>query len=196
LVDAGASPAHGIMNKRQKKKQIRLANKKLVKEFPFLLPKNVLTGNYKYELTLLDYLPHGWKKTLGRQLCEYLKAELVKKNLLKNYSIQQVKEKYGSIRWYDSGNSVDGEWILSDYEYISSHTCVFCGKIGVPMIDTGWISPVCKKCFTKRARVGMDYEKSICDNSPLETTYSVRRFSKDGDEIITRDIAHILNSLK
>ena len=48
-----------LINERRKIKE----NKKLVKEFPFLLPRNVWTGeiisDYDYSFTELDSMPDG-----------------------------------------------------------------------------------------------------------------------------------------
>lgn len=45
------------------KSRIRIANKKLIKEYPFLLPRNRWTGevcsDYNYEYTELDAMPEG-----------------------------------------------------------------------------------------------------------------------------------------
>ena len=45
------------MNKRQKKKQIKMKNKKLIKKYPFLLPRNVWTGKVpKYLKTMTTHI--------------------------------------------------------------------------------------------------------------------------------------------
>ena len=57
-------------------------NRNLIERFSFLLPRNCWTGkvpeDYDYSYTELDAMPDGWRKTFGEQLCEELKAELVK----------------------------------------------------------------------------------------------------------------------
>lgn len=128
-------------------------NRNLVERFPFLLPRNRWTGevseDYDYSYTELDAMPEGWRKAFGEQLCEELKAELVKAGCLNEYRIAQIKEKYGSLCWYDFGAT---EKILSEivpkYERLSQRTCIKCGA-SATRITTGWISPYCDSCVPK-----------------------------------------------
>lgn len=82
-------------------------NKALIVEFPFLLPRNRWTGNvpddYDYSYTELDDLPDGWRIAFGLQMCRELKEILVKGGGLDVYRITQIKEKNGTLRWYDNG---------------------------------------------------------------------------------------------
>ena len=63
---------------------------------------------------------------------------------IKDYHIDQVKEKWGELCWYDNGPRELHE-IIERYEYISYYTCVNCGK-DATHISTGWISPYCNDC--------------------------------------------------
>lgn len=84
-----------------------MTNTELVERYPFLALRNVWTGevidNYDPEEhgTYLDQMPEGWKIAFGEQMCEELRNELIKWDYLEEYRIAQVKEKYGSLRWYD-----------------------------------------------------------------------------------------------
>ena len=93
--------------------------------------------------TVLDDMPKGWKKAFGIQLAEDIKQELKQKNI-KNYNVQQVKEKYGGLRWYDNCR-LD---CISKYERLSEITCGICGRPATK-ISTGWIYPYCDKCADK-----------------------------------------------
>lgn len=90
-------------------------------------------------------MPHGWRIAFGEQLCSELKAELEKGDILDEYRIWQIKEKYGALRWYDNGNTKAGYDILSKYEELSARTCITCGKPAT-RITRGWISPYCDDC--------------------------------------------------
>lgn len=82
-------------------------NKALVKEYPFLLPRNrfsdEVSKNYDYTYTELDDLADGWRLAFGEDICREIKEELVKYDALDSYRIEQIKVKYGSLRWYDAG---------------------------------------------------------------------------------------------
>lgn len=128
------------MNKQKNIKQ----NKILVNKYPFLLPRNVWTGevpdNYDYSYTELDDMPEGWRIAFGESFLEELKTALG--DYAPNYRISQIKEKWGGLRWYDFGRTEEAEKIISKYEQLSETICIVCGKPAVAM-TAGWIVPVC-----------------------------------------------------
>lgn len=116
--------------------------------------------------TELDAMEIGWKKAFGEQICKDIRSSLINtyiKNehpktirkkiiayykgikLLYNYRITQIKEKYGSLRWYDVGTTQDVLDIISKYENISYNTCYKCGN-PTTYHTSGYILPVCDKC--------------------------------------------------
>ena len=144
-------------------------NRALCEKYPFLIPSNAFSGKrinegagfwpgspeeipeWDYEFTELDHMPHGWRIAFGEQLCDELKAELEKAGILDKYRIWQVKEKYGTLRWYDNVNTKAGYDILSKYEELSARTCIHCGKPAT-RITQGWISPYCDDCCPQNER--------------------------------------------
>lgn len=141
------------MNKRIKKKQAKLKNKKLFKRYPFLIIRDWKTDEPIYlDFTYLDDMPKGWRKAFGIQMCEEIREVLIKGNYLNNYRVAQVKEKFGALRWYDEGapDSIYSELrdIIYVYEEISARTCVCCGRPATK-ISLGWTSPWCDNCAEK-----------------------------------------------
>lgn len=59
----------------------------------------------------------------------------------------QVKEKYGTLRFYYSGgdNYIDG--MVSFAENLSANTCEFCGSMKNVGKTKGWVSTICKDCY-------------------------------------------------
>lgn len=92
--------------------------------------------------TELDAMPEGWRKAFGLQMCDEIKEALIKNNYLKQYRIIQIKEKFGTLRWYDAAAPEEVYRIIDKYEDISEKTCIVCGKPAT-YISTGWISPYC-----------------------------------------------------
>lgn len=129
-------------------------NEELVKKYPFLFPRNRFTDkvveDYDYSWTELDEMPEGWKIAFGEQLCEELTEELKKYNYLDDYRIVQIKEKFGSLRWYDNYHPKGSKMseIIVKYELISQHTCIKCGKKATKE-SIGWICPWCDDCADK-----------------------------------------------
>lgn len=126
----------------------------LCQKYPFLKVRNVWSGkSFGYRFTELDYLPGGWRKRFGLAICEELN-KLFKtsktKNFNKKYHITQIKEKYGSLRWYDNGVPADikekYDEIIGKYETLSAKTCVMCGKDCKIESLGGWFIPICEEC--------------------------------------------------
>ena len=184
-----------IMNKRIKKKIRRNTNKKLIERYPFLNPNVEYCGyldtkNYKYDYTLLDEMPSGWKRRFGKLMCEMIREELLKNNALNEYRIFQIKEKYGSLRWYDNGGSPSVDDIVRKFEYISGHTCVACGKLDVNLITDGWIVPLCESCYNKTNSTKSYSEYN--GNNKLEGSFTITRFSNEEIENIVFDVGEII----
>lgn len=98
--------------------------------------------------TELDAMEPGWRKAFGIQMCEEIKQALKKHNYLYKYRITQIKEKFGTLRWYDEGAPKEVHDIIDKYENLSWNTCCCCGKPATK-ITSGWISPYCDDCFPK-----------------------------------------------
>ena len=137
-------------------------NKALCEKYPFLIPSNVWTGTrstdsvkthekesqFDWEYTWLDDMPDGWRVAFGEQLCAELKAALEEAGIVEQYRIVQIKEKYGSLRWYDRGNTEKGYQVIAKYQEQSERTCICCGKPAT-VITLDWISPYCDVCVPK-----------------------------------------------
>ena len=140
------------------------SNRKLVEEYPFLLPKDNYTGrvpnNYDYSYTKLDEMPAGWRKKFGLSMCSSIKKTLEKQNALKGFAIESIKEKFGALQVYTYGGTrVIENLVLPNYSKISERVCCVCGeratKIAVP-----WIVPLCDKCANSErpnSYVDIDY---------------------------------------
>jgi len=105
----------------EEKKQF---NRELCEKYPWLIPTNKWSGikiteaqnggfwpgspesipEYDYEYTELDSMPKGWRLAFGDQMIEEIDQELRKYDYVNKYQIIQIKEKYGSLRWYDNGS--------------------------------------------------------------------------------------------
>ena len=137
-------------------------NRKLIERFPFLLPgygrneDGSISSDFDYSFTELDSMPAGWRKAFGEKMCEEIKEALLssssteteRERALREYRILEIKEKYGQLRWYDSGSVND---IIDKYSRLSETICVRCGKPATRW-STHWISPYCDDCGPKYER--------------------------------------------
>lgn len=142
-------------------------NKKLIEKYPFL----ECVGSP--ETTWLDDLEPGWKIAFGENLCEELK-EAINKEICRDFKIEQIKEKYGSLRFYASGYDYDGlvDTTICKYEELSRYICGHCGKIATK-ITRGWIYPLCDDCMEK--------VRGECSN--IEDFYDFESYKKLVEEV-------------
>ena len=108
--------------------------------------------------TELDAMPEGWRKSFGIKMCKEIKQELKKHNYLYQYRITQIKEKFGSLRWYDVGSPKGCiNKIIDKYESISRYTCINCGD-KAKYISKGWVSPYCENCISNHDDYNLIHE--------------------------------------
>jgi len=147
-----------FFHRHTKEEKYRIkTNKRLVKQFPFLLPKDRFYGevlyDYDYTYTELDEMPIGWRNSFGIEMCEEIKKCLLKANFLRDYTITQIKEKFGTLRWYDNGvpDSISEEFhlIINYYEDKSMLVCLECGK-PTKYVTTDWIEYLCEEHLKER----------------------------------------------
>ena len=142
------------MNKRQKDKKIKMRNKKLIKNYPFLTPRNVfsdkLHSDYNYEYTWYDDINKGWQIGFGKFLLEDLKQALIETNYLYDFRFLQIKEKWGRLNLYANGVPEKVQDVLDKYEFISQYVCIKCGSPHACVLnDHGWYLPLCRDCWDK-----------------------------------------------
>ena len=123
----------------------RIKNFFLVMKYPFL---SFEKGHFKS--THLDCVPFGWRKMVVNGMLKELKKEL-KRDKIKGYHLLQVKEKWGELRWYDSGETKAIENIVRKYTIRSRYTCAICGKPAT-WESTGYILPLCDDCAAKHGK--------------------------------------------
>ena len=89
-----------------------------------------------YSFTEDESIPCGWYKAFGKDLLKDIKqaGKASRKRLHKHLNWkqmitwEQIKEKYGTLRWYDLGAPEKVFEIIRKYEQLSYETCIYCGK--------------------------------------------------------------------
>jgi len=93
----------------------------------------------------------GWNDLID-ELCskiEKLFNEKYKKQK-KNFEVFQVKEKFGTLRFYVSSAPDEIFDLIDEYESLSSRTCEKCGEYGTLHTTNGWyLMTLCEPCFEK-----------------------------------------------
>jgi len=96
-------------------------------------------------------LPKGWYPLVDK-LCESIEPlldELAKENAKIDedisFQVDQVKEKFGGLRFYVSGANDKIYDLIGKAEDISMSTCQECSESGTRR-DGGWVSTLCDTC--------------------------------------------------
>lgn len=63
----------------------------------------------------------------------------------------QVKEKFGTLRFYFVGGNDEVDDIIEEAELASSVTCEDCGQLGV-LRPGGWVRTLCDYCYKPRTK--------------------------------------------
>lgn len=90
----------------------------------------------------------GWMDILWKA-SEKIEAEILKQpeDMQPLYRASQIKEKYGTLRFYMSGETKEMSAAIEEAEETSAITCEICGKSGSVMSrggsPYGWLKCVC-----------------------------------------------------
>lgn len=131
--------------------------KKIVRWLPSLIVNTYLCARFPFlkwsegffqRTSMYWCIDYGWRKAFGIQLCKEVKEAAKRHGCLKDYRFTTVKEKFGALNIYDNGAPEEIHDILAKYEYISSRTCIECGR-RAKYITQGWIEPYCEDCIKK-----------------------------------------------
>ena len=190
----------------KKKKKIKLRNKKLIKKYPWLRIRNVWTDKFieigDYSSTELDALPEGWVRCFGVMMVKELNALLERAHYVNKFRIVEAKEKYGQLRLYHNGvpRSIYDEFerVIDKYTYLSENVCANCGRPDVFMTFSGWDFPLCKHCWDTCINDTREYEQVISDKDTgrMADSFTIRRFSKDGNVDTTYDISQTAEKIR
>lgn len=78
-----------------------------------------------------------------------LRGRWIKKSL-PQIEVVQVKEKYGTLRFYNRGYCEQSEALIGYAETLSAETCEVCGATrDVSLTEGSWLKTLCKVCKLK-----------------------------------------------
>lgn len=90
----------------------------------------------------------GWFKLIY-ELCVKLDEVIREKypEMVDTFEVVQVKEKFGTLRFYVSSGNEEIYNIIDEYEHKSATICEMCGNIGHLNSRHGWYSTLCDDCW-------------------------------------------------
>jgi len=105
--------------------------KRIFDDFPDLFPGNLMFG-----IECGD----GWFEIIYDAI---KKIDQISKEHECNITISQIKEKFGTLRIYQSGPD-EAEKFVDEAEYLSGKTCELCGDKAVTTNHEGWVRTYCE----------------------------------------------------
>lgn len=91
----------------------------------------------------------GWYDLI-RELCEALN----KLDLPSTFCVEQIKEKFGTLRFYVTESTNEGYVLIEEAQNLSAHICEYCGSIDdVKLRGGGWLKTLCRKCYNSDKNV-------------------------------------------
>lgn len=160
----------------------------LLIRYPFVSSYNTMyqenaPQTLRLNATSVSMLPGGWLKSFGVDMLEDLRDSAYDEDKrlwlyrLCNMCPEQVKEKFGELRWYGKTYGC-GQQIVDGYTAMSRITCSSCGATGDVRMTNGYIMPLCRSCYTKHDD---DYAETGFDSlqSAIEHTAAMREPYED-----------------
>jgi hypothetical protein len=132
----------------------------LVRDFPNLYVDR--NGDMKSTLMCWGFPGDGWEPLI-RELSEKLEKLIIeykKEHPNAEYSPRalQVKEKYGTLRFYMTTSTDEMESLIDGAESKSAKTCENCGSSG-KLRRGGWLRTLCNECSVKKSvDLWVDYD--------------------------------------
>ena len=94
---------------------------------------------------------NGWFWLIN-QLCSQLQWD-IDRNSSPQIEAVQVKEKFGTLRFYVNGATEEQNAMIDLAELMSASICEQCGSTGEDVTQTkGWIMTLCASCRKKKNR--------------------------------------------
>ena len=94
----------------------------------------------------------GWHWLID-MLCSQLQWD-IDHNKHEQIEATQVKEKFGTLRFYTNGGDDTQEGMISLAEFMSNYICEKCGATEGVSQTEGWIVTLCPKCMAERKKNG------------------------------------------
>ena len=128
-------------------------------------PKMMVNRNKNMQETCMCWgfeCGDGWYNILN-QLMGNIQHHIDWKNrkgeVVPQVTLDQVKEKFGTLRFYYTGGDDYISGLVSMAEAMSGVTCEGCGNVGERK-GGGWVHTYCEPCETKRENERAQYAKS------------------------------------
>lgn len=119
-------------------------NKELTQKFYERWP-NWFRG--RNETVMTNLMPFGFEHDDGWFDLEWKLCEDLEAIAPPDYKLFQIKEKFGTLRWYDEGGNDAVYARVREAQKVSAETCEVCGKSAQLCSTGGWMKTLCDVCL-------------------------------------------------
>ena len=103
-----------------------------LKKYPWLRTQNLYTGKVEDDYCALNDIPKGWVLAFGKMFCEEMDVVLKDLGISDKFFVAQMKEKFGSLRFYPSVRDEKIRKVVKKYEALIALADGKAAKIIVP----------------------------------------------------------------
>lgn len=111
-----------------------------------MITKDQIRSEFPFTKNSAMSFDNGWNQ-LVYDLCEEIDCLLDSEYMRETFIVEDIKEKYGGLRYYVSGATNLIYDTIDRYEALSYNTCEVCGKQG-KLRDYGWMRTLCDEHYT------------------------------------------------
>ena len=136
----------------------------LLEQYPKLFPKNEIDNPMKSLMSYGFSCKDGWFELINT-LCSQIQWHIDHDDKAVQISVQQVKEKFGGLRFYVNMYDKVIQGMINYAEAHSYYICEECGNKGEIQTDTPWVITRCNDCNQRKLNELTEKQKKIL-NSP------------------------------
>lgn len=120
----------------------------IIRQYPELFDEERMKN---HSIILFGFeLGKGWKDLILNSLPEL--SKIVKEREIKDFSISQIKEKFGGLRIYYSPRDEEVQNFVEKLENKCDKTCEICGADNAVIRNGGWVRTLCDNCQEERIK--------------------------------------------
>lgn len=95
---------------------------------------------------------------------------------------EQVKEKFGGLRFYFSGGDEIHNGMIDFAEYLSYQICEECGSTKDVGRTNGWVSVLCRTCYNKRNSISTWTSNEEAEKKHAELEESLKKEREEAEK--------------
>ena len=173
--------------RRITKPYIEIRNRFLAKRYPWLVPFSGRAGDEEvYDYSVNGYLmwePYLWGYSFFYLMMNDIRKIAKKKGIINNLHTVEQKEKWGQLVFWVSGADKEIKEVIDAYTTLSANICINCGQPDVGYYKSGWILPVCPKCFA-RDNPQKTYDELMSKDRKMADWFEYKRWDENKKEWI------------